>query len=405
MSHVLSHVMQEIPLPIDVRFMECDSESDFGSGSGFDSGSDYGSDDGSDDGSNYGSDSEAKSPQSPDVNSRYDEGDIDKYTDSDTDTDTDTETDTDTDTDDEDDHEYYSEAIQTAMIAIQPHFALQRRIYGHRKLSVFSAVGTTDKKNVCVKVNVTNYEDPPMEARILQHIDTEFTARSWPKTHVQKLVACFHNRDTFVTVSQLERDVSFSKHITSSSIIVTVMYDLIKTLHQLHAIGIIHRDIKNSNLLFDEKTNKFVIIDFDLSTFITPSGHHEDLGTHGFMAPEIIKCQTQYLDLDLDIDLDLNPDFDPDPQTYNQLVDIWSAGVVLGGLLFRVSEIDITPEVVDTWLQISESPADCPKELFNLFKCMCQPCGSRPSAFELLQHAAFASHRRHRFFIPSLATN
>jgi len=43
---------------------------------------------------------------------------------------------------------------------------------------------------------------------------------------------------------------------------------ILSTLHQYHSINIIHGDIKPDNIMYNETTDEFILIDYDLCTFI-----------------------------------------------------------------------------------------------------------------------------------------
>lgn len=89
--------------------------------------------------------------------------------------------------------------------------------------------------------------------------------------------------------------------------ILDTFFQISQGISCLHSLGIIHRDIKIDNIVYNEKNNKiqFKLIDFGLSKIIG-SGEYasETYGTFCYMPPEIIK-----------------------KLLYNFKVDIWSLGV------------------------------------------------------------------------------
>lgn len=108
------------------------------------------------------------------------------------------------------------------------------------------------------------------------------------------------------------------------------MYQLLSSLNTVHQAGIVHRDVKPDNFLFDITTGKSMLIDFGLAeadmdnrkwSEINADSTDEDYliiqelqknnfrhrtGTKGFLAPEII-FHSQY---------------------QSTPVDIWAAGVI-----------------------------------------------------------------------------
>ena len=69
--------------------------------------------------------------------------------------------------------------------------------------------------------------------------------------------------------------------------ILHTLHQLCRALTDLHALGIIHRDIKPDNLIFTE-TEKVYLIDFDAARLYKSYVEHDTclLGTSGFAAPE-----------------------------------------------------------------------------------------------------------------------
>jgi serine/threonine protein kinase len=64
------------------------------------------------------------------------------------------------------------------------------------------------------------------------------------------------------------------------------MYDLLTGLDFLHSNGIMHRDIKTTNVMLS-KEGFVKILDFDLAEFLTPTTSLKyTIGTPGYKAPE-----------------------------------------------------------------------------------------------------------------------
>ncbi|EKX40815.1 hypothetical protein GUITHDRAFT_75261 [Guillardia theta CCMP2712] len=88
------------------------------------------------------------------------------------------------------------------------------------------------------------------------------------------------------------------------------MKNLFVALRSVHSLGIIHRDVKLNNFLYDRKNKKYLLVDFGLAEKKIPKG---TMGTRGYRAPEVVMGS----------------------QHQTTAVDVWSAGVILLNLLCR----------------------------------------------------------------------
>ena len=92
------------------------------------------------------------------------------------------------------------------------------------------------------------------------------------------------------------------------------MFKLLTALHEMHSRGIMHRDIKQHNILYNPKTQSLHLGDFGLAEVYFPKHQYEvGVGTVRFMPPEML---LQY-------------------KFYSYSVDIWSAGVVLAEIMIE----------------------------------------------------------------------
>jgi casein kinase II subunit alpha len=91
------------------------------------------------------------------------------------------------------------------------------------------------------------------------------------------------------------------------------LYQLMKALKYSHSHGIMHRDIKPLNILFDPNSRKLRLIDWGLAEFYHPKQRYNiHVASRHFKAPELLV----------------------DYQCYDYSVDIWSFGVTMAGILF-----------------------------------------------------------------------
>jgi len=143
------------------------------------------------------------------------------------------------------------------------------------------------------------------------------------------------------TIEQLKL---FSRHILQG----------LKTLHDM---GIIHRDVKPSNIIYDDEQNVYKLIDFGVATKYSSSSqlnkietinHHCDsdtlslVGTPGYISPEMYDCL-----------------YCLNKNNYTNSVDIFSFGITLLEMFFHrrafTRDFEKLPESIKKDLTLRES--------------------------------------------------
>ena len=77
-----------------------------------------------------------------------------------------------------------------------------------------------------------------------------------------------------------------------------LMLDMLRAVHYLHSIGIVHRDLKLENFMFEEEksTSSLILIDFGLSRrFEAGEKLTQRVGSCYYTAPEILKGEYDYM--------------------------------------------------------------------------------------------------------------
>lgn len=109
------------------------------------------------------------------------------------------------------------------------------------------------------------------------------------------------------------------------------MRDLLSALAHCHECGVIYRDVKPGNVLFDPRIGRAFLIDFDCAKEYDPYDRPTSkIGTDGYMAPEVENEA---------------------PGGYDLSVDVYSAGVVFLELIYGVEmKGDLIREDIETVL-------------------------------------------------------
>ena len=92
------------------------------------------------------------------------------------------------------------------------------------------------------------------------------------------------------------------------------LFQLLRALQHSHSHGIMHRDVKPLNILFDRNTKKLRLIDWGLADFYHPKQRYNiHVASRHFKPPELLL----------------------DYQCYDYSIDMWSFGVTMAGLIFK----------------------------------------------------------------------
>ena len=94
--------------------------------------------------------------------------------------------------------------------------------------------------------------------------------------------------------SGVHLDETFTKDLSQSDILMITL-NLVKVIDHLREVGIVHRDIKPQNFLFNRETQydgiRVGLIDFGLSAYSSLRPMYTNCGTLGYVAPETLKTK------------------------------------------------------------------------------------------------------------------
>lgn len=133
--------------------------------------------------------------------------------------------------------------------------------------------------------------------------------------HVQLVMECLEGGELFDRITKLQR---FSEREAANT-----GWQMLLALHYLHSNGIVHRDLKCENFLFESQGSDILkLIDFGMSRYHTPSKKKMQLscGTIAYMAPEVVAG------------------------SYTNRCDLWSFGVIVFILLLGYMPFSGTDE-------------------------------------------------------------
>jgi casein kinase II subunit alpha len=190
------------------------------------------------------------------------------------------------------------------------------------------------------------------------------------------------------------------------------MYELLRTLDLVHALGIVHRDVKPQNICIDHKQKKLRLIDWGLAEFYLPDQtYNVRVASRYYKGPELLVGFRQY----------------------HYTLDIWSVGCMLAAIVFKrepffhgqsnedmldqIAKVTGTQEIVEyvqaLGLPVTNVPESyyskpVPRRKLETFASSKTPLVS-PEVIDLLERMFTVDHRRritardslaHRYFDP-----
>jgi len=173
-----------------------------------------------------------------------------------------------------------------------------------------------------------------------------------------------------------------------------VLRPLLSALTHMHAHGIVHRDIKPGNILFDRHLT-LKLADFGLSIDLREERADTRAGTLEFMAPEVLRCPSKH-ELSRK-DIEQGPGCE-----YTATADAWGAGVLLYSMVTgqppfpSPSHKELAKKILDTdpcvHLACLKLLSPCAQDLVRL--CMAPQPPDRPTVQEMMEHPLLTLYTR-----------
>lgn len=116
----------------------------------------------------------------------------------------------------------------------------------------------------------------------------------------------------YITDYSLENSIGLNENLARE-----YFKQIVNVVLSINKLGVLHRDIKDENILIDLSSNQVKLIDFGAGTFVNPSRKHQQKlhdfhGTRVYSPPEWIRSQ----------------------QYYGDRAAVWSLGVLLFNMIY-----------------------------------------------------------------------
>mmetsp|Transcript_35845 Transcript_35845/g.47315 ORF Transcript_35845/g.47315 Transcript_35845/m.47315 type:complete len:380 (+) Transcript_35845:173-1312(+) len=265
---------------------------------------------------------------------------------------------------------------------IRHHFVITRKELGHGSFGVVRECisrrtgGTFAVKSVC-KVRVDDIKILQREVAALKHLShvniIKLEADFEDQYFVHLVTPIYSGPQLFTYVN--ERRGAISEDVTAD-----LLFQIVDAVAYCHSRGIVHRDIKLENFVFETAHSdaKLKLLDFGLSRSFNPSKRSymkTIVGTREYLSPEVIKGK------------------------YTEKCDFWAIGIIayvlLGGAfpflgkcegetMYKILEKDVRFPFKD-WRRISSNAKDL------VSKLLLKDWKSRPAAKDIILHPFFGS--------------
>jgi serine/threonine protein kinase len=186
---------------------------------------------------------------------------------------------------------------------------------------VYNGFSKPNRKHCVIKEVIKDYSS--LEDLRLAYSERDITQllKIYNHTGINQIYDVIETEDKiYIIEEQIEKGnlnnvLTLYSHLMCFKSVYNMIMQLINTMHFIHSLGIVHRDLKMENVLvkFTHKGVETKVIDFGISKIISKN---ETLtakyGTFNNLPPEIIKGET-----------------------YFHNIDVWNLGIIIYNLLYK----------------------------------------------------------------------
>merc|ERR1712058_151824 len=157
---------------------------------------------------------------------------------------------------------------------------------------VYSAERKSDGLEVAIKevskdIDTVTEDNVPLEVALMQQVNAV--------PGVIKLLDYFDTADSFYVVMERFNSKDLFDFISEQDplpehLARDLFMQLVDTVNECHEKGVVHRDIKDENILIDINTFKIKLIDFGSGALLQEGLYHKFKGTRVYSPPEWINC-------------------------------------------------------------------------------------------------------------------
>jgi len=216
------------------------------------------------------------------------------------------------------------------------------------------------KKKVSSWTTLSNGSHIPMELHLLHRVQ-----------HVPgviKLIDTFERSDSFIIIMERPENVKdLFDYITERGCLSEkdarmFFTQIVNMVHSIEKCGVLHRDLKDENVLVDLRTGQLKLIDFGSGTVLRDTDYDDFDGTRVYSPPEWI-CSRQY---------------------NGRQATVWSLGILLFDLVNGDIPFEQDEQIIAAQLNYKASPTTACKDLIR--KCLSIDPAGRPTLEQILQH-------------------